>query len=385
MDPRDKYRTPKPSIRHFAAEVSSPLASKVSLATLSACFSRLARRRMKDSDEDQVPTKRRCKSSKSLPRQARITASFHGRRAIKSAEEGLNVRSRELSVLLVRQPCYSASQSKDCVTAPNAATCENPATNCNHSPTTTSVGPGAVALPLTSLPALANAHIVSVGGNKQTTRPENESTYVTPDFANAAISLDRDGDQIVDATAHAFKYPPEVTAQQDSSARSSGQFTNDLCSLSFGPSTTRTGSMSPGLFSQSDSPVVGHFEQHTAWTNDSAIVHPSPSVDPISKDPNIVESELYPLGVNVIVTAQHTKTSLRPGFHSHSLPDTEHGSTTTLKPLLASTSESLDIRSPFSHMVRRSRVQTWNDGSEDHINAVSEFVVDHGYLGDIIN
>lgn len=385
MDPRDKYRTPKPSTRHFSAGVSSPLASKVSLASLSACFSRLARRRIKDSDEDQGPAKRRCKSSKSLPRQPRITASFHGRRAIKSAEEGLSSRSRESSVPLVQQPGYLASRSEDCVTTPNAATCENPDTNSNHSPTTTEVGPSAVALLTTGLPVLPNAHNISVGGNKQTTRPDNQSIYATPDSANVTISQDRDGDQIVDATACAFEYPPEVRAQRYSSARSSSHFTNGLCSLSFGPSTTRTGSMSPGLFSQPHSPVDGHFYQHTPWTSDPATVHPSPSLNPTSKNLNIIESELNPLGVNLIVTAQHTKNSLRPGFQGHSLPDIGYGSTTTLKPLFASTSESLDFRSPFSQKVSRSRVQTWNDGSEDHMNALSELVVDHGYLGDIIN
>jgi hypothetical protein len=391
MDPRDKYRTPKPSTRHLPADVSHLPASKVSLASLSACFSRLARRRIRDTDEDQGPTKSRCKSSKSLPRQSRIMASFHGRRAIKSAEEGLNPRSKESSVPLVQQPCYLASRSQDCVTAPNAATCENPDTNSNHLPATTEVGPGAVALPPTGLSMLPNTHNASVGGNKQTTRSENQSIYATPDSANKTISQDRDYVQVVDAPAYAFECAPEVPAQRYSSARSSSYFTNDLCSLSFGPSTTRTGSMSPRLFSHSDSPVASQFEQHTSWTNDQATVHPSPSLNSIPKKLNVVESELYPLGVDSTVPAQHqsavdiTPNSPRAGFQGHSLPDTKYGSTTTLKPLLATTSEPLDFRSPFSEMVSRSRVQTWNDGSEDHMNALLELVVDHGYLGDIIN
>jgi len=388
MDPRDKYRTPKPSTRHLPTDVSHLPASKVSLASLSACFSRLARRRIRDTDEDQGPTKSRCKSSKSLPRQSRIMASFHGRRAIKSAEEGLNTRSKESSVPLAQQRCYLASRSQDCVTA---ATCENPDTNSNHLPTTKEVGLGAVALPPTGLPMLPNTRNASVGGNKQTTRSENQSIYATPNSANKTISQDRDYVQVVDAPAYAFECASEVPAQRYSSARSSSHLTNNLCSLSFGPSTTRAGSMSPRLFSHSDSPVASHFEQHTSWMNDQATVHPSPSLNPIPKNLNVVLSELYPLGINSTVPAQHqstvdiTQNSPRAGFQGHSLPDTKDGSTTTLKPLLATTSEPLDFRSPFSEMVSRSRVQTWNDGSEDHMNALLELVIDHGYLGDIIN
>lgn len=315
-------------------------------------------------------------------------ASFHGRRAIKSAEEGLNTRSKESSVPLAQQRCYLASRSQDCVTA---ATCENPDTNSNHLPTTKEVGPGAVALPPTGLPMLPNTRNASVGGNKQTTRSENQSIYATPNSANKTISQDRDYVQVVDAPAYAFECASEVPAQRYSSARSSSHLTNNLCSLSFGPSTTRAGSMSPRLFSHSDSPVASHFEQHTSWMNDQATVHPSPSLNPIPKNLNVVLSELYPLGINSTVPAQHqstvdiTQNSPRAGFHGHSLPDTKDGSTTTLKPLLATTSEPLDFRSPFSEMVSRSRVQTWNDGSEDHMNALLELVIDHGYLGDIIN
>lgn len=391
MDPQDKYRTPKPFTRHLSISVSHVPASKVSLASLSACFSRLARKRFRDTDEDQGPTNSRCKSSKSLPRQPRVMASFHGRRAIKSAEEGLDPRSRPSFVPLVQQPRYLASWSRDCMTASNAATYENPDTNRNHSPAPIEVGLSVVEPSPAGLPVLLNTLNVSVGGNKQIIQSENQRLYTTHDPANVTKSLDQDHHPIVDAPVHAFKYAPEVPAPRYNSARSSSHFTNELCSLSFGPSTTRTGSMSPRLFSQSDSPSAGQFPEHTSWINDQATLHPLPSLNPIPKNLDVAESDSYPLGVNSTVPAQYhstvdfTENSSRSRFQDHRPPDTEYGSTTTLKPLLANTSESLNSGSPLSQMVSRSRVQSWNDGSEDHINALSALVIDHGYLGDIIN
>jgi len=388
MDPQDKYRTPKPSTHHLPAEVSPSHASKVSLASLSACFSRLARRRIRDSDEDQKPTKRRCKSSKSLPRESRVLASFHGRRAIKSAGEGLNPRSRGLSVSLVQQPSYLASQSHDCVTAPNAATCENTDTNRNLKPEIAKVGSGAMALPPNRLyvpPPTPNA---SIARNKRITRSDNQGIYATPDCADATISPDHTYDKGIDA----LEYVAEVPAQWYSSARSSSNLTNDLCSLSFGPSTTRTGSMSPRLFSHTNSPLACHFEQHTSWLNDESKEHPPPPLNPIPRALHVPKSELHPLGLILTAPAtQHhlavdvTPNSSISGFQGYSSPDAEYGLAKTLKPSHATTTEPLDFKSSFHELVHRNRVQSWNDGSEDHMNALSELVVDHGYLGDIIN
>lgn len=383
MNPQDKYRTPKPSTGRSAATITSP-PSKVSLASLSAYFLKFARTRTEKSDEDFHLTKRRSKSSRSLSRESRMLASSCTKRAIKSAEEGFDPRRSSAGIL--QQPSYLVPQPQDYPTKPDTATCVKPDAHRNHMLKYAEVGPDAVAHPSTRFYVSPNTPHAAGCKIKHTALPAFHGNYNAPRLASTVTCYERHLDQ----KPSGLEYTPGAPAQDHYSAPSSSSLTNDMCSLSFGPSTTRTGSLSPRRLSHSESPVADHFDNSSSWFCHQPSDSLSPSMKPISEYVDIANDNLHPpLSKSSSPIAQdpsdvdRLKDSLLLGFQGYSLPEAEYASVLTLKP--PPTLELPDFRSPFDQHVGRSRVQTWNDGSEDHMSALSQLVNDHGYLGGIIN
>ena len=281
---------------------------------------------------------------------------------------------------LALEPCGYVTES---ITATRAKT----DTNMHHILDTAEVGPGTPAFRSTSLHVPPNTLKAFVGETEQTTLLLDKGDHAAPSPTEETTFQDRRYDHYPDALESSL----EVPEQDYISVRSSSYFTNDLCSLSFGPSTTRTGSMSPKRFSQPDSPILGNFGKETTWLNEEPSGHRSPRMDRIPEDRDIFDDTLQrpcPT-VTASITQNQPNVDINrnqsvPGLQGYNLSEAEHGSTLTLKEPPSATFQPPDIGSRFHQKDSRTRVQTWNDGSEHCMTALGELVDDLGYLGQII-
>ena len=359
MDPQDKYLSPKPSVHRSVASRLSRL-SKSSLANLSARFARLVTRQSPDHSKVSCRTaKERCKSSSYLPRRWPPHTSFQKQRATKSAGDDLSNGSPHFFIATTRKLSDSAldilSHARGSVTATLAKT----ATNVHHASGFTEFEPDSPGLHSADPQAPPNTAQNSIHPAKRSAPPPVGNDCLAR-FTRGKPVLQSSSD---DETPHEWY---DATDRNNASTSSSSHFSNDMCSLSFGPSTDPTGSTSPRRSSKSGSPMSGDQRRNISWIDD----RPDASIAYTVYQP----TETSQLGLRVP----------SPHFSGSSLPEADHDSMLTIKQHPSSHFEPPGFRSPLHQNDSQVRVQAWNDGTKHPTTTLEELIDDLGYLGKLI-
>ena len=391
MDPQDKYRHQEHSLREPPAKVCHPLASKVSLGSFSAYLSSFLRKRTDIEEKSPRPMRWKCRSTKSLPRHPPVSSGFRKKRAIKSAGDDSIYASTD-SLAQEQQVLKSGSEARCFQTESTTATRTNWGSN-RHPPRDTrglgsttyvrrSVGP--------HVPPNTPDPLVDVWKDCNFPRDKagvNAGSCPT----DASISTDRRGHHYVEAPEYPIDSLELGYVAAHSSARSSTNITNDLCSLTFGPSTTRTGSLSPRHFSQPNSPNISHFGKDAPWVYDGISHQSSLPMDPSSAHRYIDEENIHRQCASPATTIPYLEFNEYPdrntassGLQAYQLPQAQYSSTLTLKQQPSTLCKPIGFTS-LHQKGSQGHVHTWNDGSQDHMTALLELLDDHGYLGEVIS
>ena len=151
--------------------------------------------------------------------------------------------------------------------------------------------------------------------------------------------------------------------------------------------TTHSNPMSPLHLSQPGTPVMSEFgDEHFSIRRNSTSLAQLTLSDSQALD----QSSLRPPSrVAPAPPARKPATaySTLGGFQGYSLPDSVHTSVLTIHQLPSNPFKPIpaDTASIFGQQgKRKDLVESWNDGSEHHMSALSELVEDLGYLGKMI-
>ena len=345
---------------------------------MSARISRLVRRTGEFDVKGPRSSRRQCKSSYSTVRPSPFLAGLQRKRAVESAWEGFDRGHSALSAeaapnsssIILKPQCLSLKPN----TAPRVDS-----ELCRHYlPETASVNLSTTA-PKHGLQVPPNTPNASQYEMKRSCDPECTDDHMSDYPTDSRLLSNSSYGQCLKAPG----YPDNVLEHSCTSARSSSNSTSDLCSLSFGLSTTRTNSTSIQRFSQPDSPTLDIRDQGLASYNDERSYFLSPRLPADADDWFSHENGHYlqPATVSAFITEKKPDLSLalNPSLFEtqcYSLPEAEHGSTLTLKPGAHTFSEPANLNPIF---------QRNDDSSHDHMTTLLEFFDDHGYLGEMIH
>ena len=392
MDPQEKYRHQEHSLREPPGKVYHPVASKVSLGSFSAYLSSFVRKRTDFEEKSPGPMRWKCRSTNSLPRHPSVSSGFRKERAIKSAGDDSIYASTDSLAQVEQQVLTSGSEARCFLTESTMTTRSNSGSN-RHAPhDTRGLGSTTYVRRSTGLHVPPNTPDQLVDVRKDGNFPrdragDNAGSCPT----EASISTDRRGHRYVEA----LEYPIDALELGDvsapSSARSSTNVTNDLCSLTFGPSTTRTDSLSPRHFSQPNSPNTSYFGKDAPRLYDGISRQSSLAMDPLSTNRYIDEENVHRQCASSTATIPCPEFNQYPdrktglsGLQAYELPQTKCSSTLTLKQQPSTLCKPISF-TPLHHKGSQGHVHTWNDGSQDHMTALLELLDDHGYLGEVIS
>ena len=153
----------------------------------------------------------------------------------------------------------------------------------------------------------------------------------------------------------------------------------------FDSNTTHSNPMSPLHLSQPETPVMSEFgDEHFSIRRSSislAQLAISDSHDLDQSPPRPPSRAAPPPPASKPATAYSTL----GGFQGYSIPDSDHTSVLTIRKLPSTTFKPADTTSNFGQQGNKKElVESWNDGSEQRMSALSELVEDLGYLGTVI-
>ena len=299
--------------------------------------------------------KQRCKSSGDSPKPCSPLASLQTQRATKSAGDELLHRSQHPLVATMEKLSGSARDiprhAKEAVTATLAKT----ATSVHCASGVTEVRSDSAALCSSGPLAPPNTAQRSVYPPKRSSSQPAEYDSLARLTLGKAISHGTDDNE----TPHDWY---DATECNFVSARSSSYFSNDMCSLSFGPSTDPTSSLSPQRSSHSESLFPGDIP----WIED----RPDASIAYTVYQPTETSQTGLPLS--------------SPHFSGYSPSEADHGSMLTIKEPHRTSFEPPGFRSPLQQNNSQIRVEAWNDGTKHPATALEELIDDLGYLGKLI-
>lgn len=149
--------------------------------------------------------------------------------------------------------------------------------------------------------------------------------------------------------------------------------------------TTHSNPMSPLHLSQPETPVMSEFgDEHCSIRRNST----SPAQLAISDSLSLDQLPLRPpsrAAPPPPASKPATAYSTVGGFQGYSIPDSDHTSVLTIRKLPSTTFKPADNPSNFGQQgAKKELVESWNDGSEHRMSALSELVEDLGYLGTVI-
>ncbi len=149
--------------------------------------------------------------------------------------------------------------------------------------------------------------------------------------------------------------------------------------------TTHSNPMSPLHLSQPETPVMSEFgdDHFSIWRNSTSLAQLaiSDSHDLDQSPPRPPSRAAPPPPASKPSTAY----SVLGGFQGYSIPDSDHTSVLTIRKLPSTTFKPAETTSTFSQQGNKTElVESWNDGSEHRMSALSELVEDLGYLGNVI-
>ena len=153
----------------------------------------------------------------------------------------------------------------------------------------------------------------------------------------------------------------------------------------FDSNTTHSNPMSPLHLSQPETPVMSEFgdDHFSIWRNSTSLAQLaiSDSHDLDQSPPRPPSRAAPPPPASKPSTAY----SVLGGFQGYTIPDSDNTSVLTLRKLPSTTFKPADTTSTFSQQSNKKElVESWNDGSEHRMSALSELVEDLGYLGNVI-
>lgn len=149
--------------------------------------------------------------------------------------------------------------------------------------------------------------------------------------------------------------------------------------------TTHSNPMSPLHLSQPETPVMSEFgDEHFSIRRNSTspaqlAISDSHSLDQLPPRPPSRAAPPPP------ASKPATAYSTLGGFQGYSIPDSDHTSVLTIRKLPSTTFKPAETSSNFGQQgTKKELVESWNDGSEHRMSALSELVEDLGYLGTVI-
>lgn len=386
MDPQDKYRPAKPRNHRSSIEGPPSLPDKSSLGRLSACISKLVRRTRDLEDKNRKCSRRQCKTSSSVSRHSPLSAGFQRKRTVKSAGGGFSRRRAAMLAGTARESSHMVSRAQGDRMGVYAAARSNTESRRHQLSNPANVESSTVAPRYAphvppNTPSAREVEIKEVSGLTKT------DNHISPPFNESTNLLDRSYDHCYEAFNNM-----DNDAEGYVSARSSSNFASDLCSLSFGPSTTLSSSLSPERFSQPASPTLG------IWGNDAPYYYDG-APDYVSSQNVLVAEDKNASRGNTHLPSTFSRSSdaenrsefaliqevARLDPRCYSLPEAEHGSTLTLKPVNSTVFDPADYSFAVPPTETYHDAEIWNGGSQDHMTALSELVDDHGYLSEIIH
>lgn len=392
MDPQNKYRTPKPSLYQAPEVTCQPNSSKVSLTTLTSCFSKLLRRNKPFEENKSEPTSRMCKSSDSLSLRSPLSAGVGSVRAVHSAGEDVHPACTQPPTEFARQPPYATSETTRNVQTSSTATRRDSGLRRGQTLELANAEPSTVPFRSKGL---------HVPPNTPNELAHNVNQVALSSKDGDKISAHSMYDEILEVHLEGLQADVKSTPLDDTrepphngydSTRSSSVIASDLCSLSFGPSTSCTGSSSPRYCSQPTSPTLGNFSEEASGDYGSPSTQPSPQMEPELEGRDVLGNGLGQGDMNIDPSTQHlrlrntSKTSQNLCLavsQTYSLSEAAYESTLTLKPQPSETFDPPGFRSPFHQ--EDSHVETWNDGSGHRMTGLGGLIDDLGYLCDMIN
>ena len=153
----------------------------------------------------------------------------------------------------------------------------------------------------------------------------------------------------------------------------------------FDSNTTHSNPMSPLHLSQPETPVMSEFgDEHFSIRRSSISLAQLAISDGHDLDqslPRPPSRAAPPPPASKPATAYSTL----GGFQGYSIPDSDHTSVLTIRKVPSTTFKPTDTTSNFGPQGNKKElVESWNDGSEHRMSALSELVEDLGYLGTVI-
>ena len=149
--------------------------------------------------------------------------------------------------------------------------------------------------------------------------------------------------------------------------------------------TTHSNPMSPLHLSQPETPVMSEFgDEHFSIRRNSTspaqlAISDSHSLDQLHPRPPSRAAPPPP------ASKPATAYSTLGGFQGYSIPDSDHTSVLTIRKYPSTTFKPSDTSSNLGQQgTKKELVESWNDGSEHRMSALSELVEDLGYLGTVI-
>ena len=149
--------------------------------------------------------------------------------------------------------------------------------------------------------------------------------------------------------------------------------------------TTHSNPMSPLHLSQPETPVMSEFgDEHFSIRRNSTspaqlAISDTHSLDQLPPRPPSRAAPPPP------ASKPATAYSTLGGFQGYSIPDSDHTSVLTIRKYPSTTFKPADTSSNFGQQgTKKELVESWNDGSEHRMSALSELVEDLGYLGTVI-
>ena len=174
-------------------------------------------------------------------------------------------------------------------------------------------------------------------------------------------------------------YPPTRSCATSSYAASDDQ------SPYLDSNTTHSNPMSPLHLSQPETPVMSEFgDEHFSIRRNSTspaqlAISDKHSLDQLPPRPPSRAAPPPP------ASKPATAYSTLGGFQGYSIPDSDHTSVLTIRKLPSTTFKPSETSTNFGQQgTKKELVESWNDGSEHRMSALSELVEDLGYLGTVI-
>ena len=204
----------------------------------------------------------------------------------------------------------------------------------------------------------------------QVAAKEEESTFTT----HATSSLG------------AVKYPnmSEPLCPTTHSCATSSYAASDDQSPYLDSNTTHSNPMSPLHLSQPETPAMSEFgdEHFSIRRNSTSPAHAISDRHSLDQLPPRPPSRAAPPPP---ASKPATAYSTLGGFQGYRIPDSDHTSVLTIRKYPSTTFKSSETSSNFGQQgTKKALVESWNDGSEHRMSALSELVEDLGYLGTVI-